>query len=139
MAKKKRSTAKKKEIGKPAILIACEGISKGVDGKMTLYGIFDRFILDDLKQQTSFYVYVKLKGSGVHSFLLDIIDPSGKSIYVESKEKPRFEADLKDRGLQANMQIVVAFKKVGTYHLMFKSGRKTLATYSIEIEKKVSK
>lgn len=135
MVKKTKKRAGLKSQATLQALLVCEGASRSPDGKLTLYGIFDRLNVEDLKGHVSFWVYAKIKGTGTHEFSIDVVDRTGKSVFKDD-ERPSIEKNLKGGGLQMQLQMVIGFKKSGPFRVVFKAGRKLLGEYPIHIAKK---
>ncbi len=131
---KKASPTKKLPLVLKAIL-ACEGVSRSPDNKTTLYGIFDKLFISDLSETFSFHLFIKLGGEGVQKISVDLLDGGGKSAL--GKEKINFQPELQGGGLEANINLILAFKKEGVFKAVVSTGTKVLGEYPITVRKAV--
>ena len=119
--------------------LVCEGVGRSPEGKITLYGIFDRVNITDMKRQFALNAYAKVAGYGSHRFVFDVVDKSGQSILGEDQATPTFDANLKSGSMQAHVHMPVVFKKTGVYDVVLKAGRKTLSTYPLQVAQSPTK
>lgn len=96
--------------------IMCDAVARGPEGKMTLYGIFDRIVAREIPTAHASFTIVTAWQSGDREYKMQIriLDPHGKQI-SKSPEMP-----FKLRGEFAKSEIVAVFnnmmfEKSGTY------------------------
>ncbi len=141
MAKKKRpvprrSKTKKKPVSLEVIhLVACDGVARDPNtGKATLYGLFDRLIVEKVPSPAGgFSVYAKLGGYGKYPISIDLVRPDGSAdLLLEAT------IDIPKTGY-AQVHAIIAgieMKQYGRHWIQVKSGRRKVGSpYSLEIVK----
>jgi len=108
----------------------CDAVARGPEGKMTLYGIFDRIVAGKMPATHPSFTIVTTWQSGDREYKMRIriLDPDGRHIFETREMTFRLRGEFAKSEMVTEFNNIM-FKKVGTYSVQILLGSEIKTEY----------